>query len=169
MANGIRKRDLVKDIAKTEVLYSAAEVEAAFKNGAGKHLTFVPLDTKYWAQTPAVWKRILQYSSIDTKEYKAERYDCDDFAFAFKGSIGARLSVNSIGMVVDYSGGHAYNAILVAYPPNPDSAAMADGADPLKSDLRVVFIEPQNDSVVAKGQEMSDQEIYKMTQGFVIS
>ena len=57
-----------------------------------------------------------------------------------KGEVKRKFQLNSIGEVLDFSGGHAYASIVI------------DGAD----GLSVVGVEPQNDRirVVASGHRM---------------
>jgi len=46
--------------------------------------------------------------------YRPERFDCEDFAKAYDVLVAFVLGVNSIGVVYDWSGGHAYNIIVTS-------------------------------------------------------
>jgi len=70
------------------------------------------LDTKFWTCNEADWKKIIAYDWTDEKKYVTEQYDCDNFAFNFKARVARKFGVNSVGLVIDYSGGHAYNLIV---------------------------------------------------------
>lgn len=146
MANGIRKSTLRRQIARTEQRVSAEEVQAALACSPAKALQAVCFDRFYYALPANVWDVVLQYTGVDEGQYEAERYDCDDFAFAFKAAVSRKLHVNGVGFVADGSGEHAYNALLVA-----------------GDELSVAFVEPQNDMLVIGA---ADQ--YPMQSGFVL-
>ena len=147
MPNGVPKRKVVKRIAAAEKIYTNKDVAAAVARSNAAALQVVVLDSKYWAVDIDTWKLILEYTGVDQGQYRADRYDCDDFAFAFKAAVSRKLAVNGVGIVVDWSGKHAYNAILVAD---------ANG-------LVIKFIEPQSDGLV-----IQDEEMYKMDSGFIV-
>lgn len=139
-------------IKKTEKQFTSQDVAEAFQRSDARRLQLFLFDRTYWVVTEDTWKTILQYNGVDREQYITERYDCDDFSFGFKGGVATKLKINSVGLVVDYSGGHAYCAILVHD----------------NGELRVDFIEPQNDKYVVKGKGMSKKEIYAMERGMVI-
>tara|TARA_B100000949_G_C14182987_1_gene408320 strand:+ start:179 stop:661 length:483 start_codon:yes stop_codon:yes gene_type:complete len=70
------------------------------------------LDSKFWTCNEADWKKIIKWDWTDEKRYVAEQYDCDNFAFNFKARVARKFGVNSVGLVIDYSGKHAYNLIV---------------------------------------------------------
>jgi len=49
---------------------------------------------------------------IDQKPYVPEFMDCDDFALWFKAICSITYGITSVGLVRDYSIGHAYNAVM---------------------------------------------------------
>ena len=102
------------------------------------------LDTKFWTCNEADWKKIIAYDWTDEKKYVTEQYDCDNFAFNFKARVARKFGVNSVGLVIDYSGGHAYNLIVF-------------------SDGTWKIFEPQSDRwpTLGKGQ-------YKFEDGFIL-
>ena len=77
---------------------------------------------------PATWNRILQHLGIHKLSYESDIRDCDDFAKLVWAQT-ALLRVNGVGLVVDYSGGHAYLAVVV---PTCDGPV-------------ILFVEPQRD------------------------
>jgi hypothetical protein len=64
--------------------------------------------------------------------YRPERFDCEDYAALYKVLHAFVLGVNAIGIVVDWTGGHSYNIVIL-------------------SDGTVKLIEPQNGKVVDPG------------------
>ena len=70
------------------------------------------IDSKFWTCNEDDWKKIIDYDWTDEKKYVSEQYDCDNFAFNFKARVARKFGINSVGLVVDYSGGHAYNVIV---------------------------------------------------------
>ena len=70
------------------------------------------LDNKYVAVSEKEFQKIIDWDWTDNKKYVAEKYDCDNFAFSFKAMVDRRFGVNNVGLVIDYSGGHAYNIIV---------------------------------------------------------
>ena len=102
------------------------------------------LDTKFWTCNEADWKKIIDWDWTDEKRYVTEQYDCDNFAFNFKARVARKFGVNSIGLVVDYSGGHAYNLMVF-------------------SDGTWDIFEPQSDSWPTIGSGM-----YKFETGYIL-
>ena len=127
-------------------------VKQAHKASPLSKLQLIPLDSKYWSVDIDTWETILKYTGVDKKKYISERYDCDDFAFTFKGNVAQKLDINGVGFVCDYSGRHAYNCILVN----------------VGNELKFYVIEPQNDKFVVKGDIRSSSESYRMEKGFII-
>ena len=46
--------------------------------------------------------------------YRPARYDCENFAGAYRALAAFLLGVNSVGVVYDWSAGHAYNVVVTA-------------------------------------------------------
>jgi len=72
------------------------------------------LDTKYWSCGRTDFEAIVNWDWTDKKKYVAEKYDCDNFAFSFKARMDRKFHLNNVGLVIDYSGGHAYNCVIFA-------------------------------------------------------
>ena len=103
-----------------------------------------PLDSKFWTCTKEDWRKIISWDWTNEKKYVAEQYDCDNFAFNFKARVARKFGVNSIGLVVDYSGGHAYNLMVF-------------------SDGTWAIFEPQSDNWPTIGSGM-----YKFETGYIL-
>lgn len=70
------------------------------------------LDSKYWCCSRLDFDAIIKWDWTNNKRYVSEKYDCDNFAFSFKARMDRRFHLNNVGLVVDYSGGHAYNCVV---------------------------------------------------------
>ena len=132
---------------------TAKQVAEAIQGSTLSALRPSLLDSKYTALPLEVWQAILEWSDVDRMAYIAEQRDCDNFAVALAGQVGLRLGVNGCGIVVDYSGQHAYCCILVAE---------ADG------DLVPLLVEPQSDSMPQVGDRIGRNEAYKATNGWIL-
>jgi len=71
---------------------------------------------------------------LDLFIYRPSRYDCEDYAMTYKVLHALFTGVNTIGVVIDWGGGHTYNLIVL------------ESGD-------VVLYEPQTGEDVAPGQE----------------
>ena len=101
------------------------------------------LDNKYVAVSQKEFQKIIDWDWTDNKTYIAEKYDCDNFAFSFKARVDRKFHVNTVGLVIDYDAGHAYNVIV-----------FANG--------KMKLFEPQSDSYPKEGSSM-----YKFNRGNV--
>lgn len=141
--------DLIK---QTAVQVRSREVISAVYDSGLRRLRPMLLDATFTALPMSTWQAILKWSDVDRVRYVASRRDCDNFALALSGQVSLRLAVNGCGVVVDYSGCHAYCCLLVA-----------DG-----DDLQVVLCEPQSDGLPKAGDTLSGHEAYKAEQGFIL-
>ena len=117
--------------------------------GAGK-LSFFPLDQEYTAVEESILLEFLNDDKTNHVSYVAGSWDCDNFATELC-SEASKVIGNCCGIVVDYSGGHAYNVFVV----HNDQVA------------KLVFVEPQSDQIVVKGDTLSTAEAYKMEEGYI--
>ena len=108
----------------------------------------VLLDGKYFALTRKEWTAVIAAVGPDGNAYTPERYDCDSFSRYFWAEVNHRFEVNGLFVVVDYSGTHSYNALLVH-----------DG----KGSLSVLLFEPQNGQFPTRGKAP-----YDLKSGFFI-
>lgn len=75
-------------------------------------MQIMSLDMKYFLCSETDMRAIVKWDWTDNKKYVAEKYDCDNFAFSFKAMVDKRFGLNGVGLVIDYSGGHAYNLVV---------------------------------------------------------
>ena len=114
------------------------------KKGITYGMDILALDNKYLVTNQADMKKIIDWDWTDNRKYVAEKYDCDNFAFSFKAMVDRKFGVNNVGLVIDYSGGHAYNIIV-----------FNDGTGKL--------FEPQSDKWPRRGTSM-----YKFEEGKIL-
>ena len=111
MANGIRKSTLVRRLRKNAVEVAPQQIQEALQRQFGQQARTL-VDRTYLAAPHWLLRDILQYSGADEYHYRAEASDCDDFAYYLRGELPCKLGFNGVGVVLDYSAGHAYCAIL---------------------------------------------------------
>ena len=107
------------------------------------------LDNKYWACSKKEFEDWIAWDWTNGKKYIAEQYDCDNFAFSFKARCDRKIGVNTVALVIDYSGGHAYNLVIF-------------------TDAPAELYEPQSDRFVPLGDGKSKTEVYKMKEGYIV-
>ena len=107
------------------------------------------LDSKRWVCSQQDFVKWIIWDWTNCKRYIAEEYDCDNFAFSFKARCDRKIGVNTVALVIDYSGGHAYNLVIF-------------------TDAPAELYEPQGDRFVPMGDGISKTEIYKMKEGYII-
>jgi hypothetical protein len=77
--------------------------------------------------------------------YRPARFDCEDYGKFMSALVPLVLGTNTVALVVDFTGGHAYNAIVTA-------------------DGDVLFYEPNGDEIVTLGESGA----YQLKRGVVI-
>ena len=77
--------------------------------------------------------------------YRPERFDCENFAAAFRTLVAFIGGVNTVGVVYDWSAGHAYNVIVDSrgevqfYEPQSDEVVTIGSGDYVLEDALIVF------------------------------
>ena len=97
-----------------------------------------------------MWELIIGRNRVDSRQYKAEFFDCDDFAAILYARTRELYEVNGCGLVIDASGRHAYNVLLVV-----DSAGRLGRA----------WLEPQSDLIMTVSPRAG---VYKLEEGVII-
>ena len=105
----------------------------------------IHLDNKYWLCSQEEFQTVVEHNKINEKTYIYDQFDCDNFAFAFKAQVAMNHNLNNVGIVIDNSGGHAYNVVV-----------FRDGTAKL--------FEPQTDAWVEPGSA----PLYKFDKGIII-
>lgn len=70
------------------------------------------LDNQYWVCSRKIFRQIVDLDWTDRLPYLTNRFDCENFAFTFMSSVNLIFGMNNVGVVVDWSSGHAYNIVL---------------------------------------------------------
>lgn len=97
-----------------------------------EHSERLPLDGKYYTVSKEDMRSISSWEETNLLDYEADQYDCDNFALSFMSSVQREFGVTTVGLVIDWSGTHAYNMLVYE-----------DGS--------VELFEPQNDNIVEPG------------------
>lgn len=116
-------------IRKSEKTFTQQEVGAALRSSELRNLQIGTLDSKYWAVSRDAWEKILAFNLTDRKAYQSDRYDCDNFAITLSGTVAQKWDINGCGIVIDWSGGHAYSVLLINN----------------NGQLEIAVVEPQDD------------------------
>jgi len=124
----------VESVSQTEVSGEWVEEQIVAYADEVEHevdLELIQLDGTYIApdRVPSFFDTLLSLFV-----YRPSRYDCEDYAMTYKVLHALFTGVNTIGVVIDWYGGHAYNIVVL------------DTGD-------VVLFEPQTGEDVAPGQE----------------
>ena len=130
--------DVWRAVRDSKREFTKDEVVAALNASPLSSLQEVPVDSAYWGASEEAWHGMLAYTGVDRIRYVSNAFDCDNFAVLFAGVVADKFDINGVGIVVDYSGGHAYCAILIV----------------TENGLKIGIIEPQNDRFVLKTEGM---------------
>ena len=153
----MKKTEIRNHVLEKGQFITSDELITVFGKGPLRNLECWCLDSRYRVIDLPTWKDVLAWSAIDKYEYKDDVRDCDNFAMALSGRIPLTFRLNTIGMVIDFSGRHAYNAIIT----------YAEDYTTL-DDLIIGVIEPQTDGFVMIGDQLSTHEAYTAEDGIVL-
>ena len=141
--NRPRYWDVWRAVRDTKQSFSNQDVAAALKASSLGKLQGLPIDETYWAVPIDTWQLILDYNGTDKRQYVKDIFDCDNFAILFAGTVADKFSINGAGIVIDFSGMHAYSCILVVDE---------------NGQLAFATIEPQNDRFIINPAGAYDAE-----------
>ena len=129
--------------SSTEV--SQEDIEAAvsdqYGEAAAEDILF--LDGRYFSTDSEGFDSMDRLDVIEYLPYRPARFDCENFADLFKTTSALIFGVNTVGVVIDWSGGHAYNIVY-----------LEDGS--------VFLYEPQTGNRPEVGDALGDDESYTM-------
>jgi hypothetical protein len=97
-------------------------------------VTRLPLDSTYYTTTRADVRTIVGEDNTELLTYRKSKYDCENFALTLASEFQRDYGVTTVGIVIDWSGGHAYNCFCY-------------------QDGTVDLYEPQSDEWVTPGEE----------------
>ena len=139
--------ELKSDLANKFTVFDAKTVRSAWQaNTELAHMQLILLDSEYRALSDENWQQVMNAADTSKKQYLPNYFDCDKFAFLFHSEVNALL-VNGVGLVLDFSGKHAFNVAIVS------------GDKPTFK-----FIEPQTDGWI----QANSKPCYSMNSGLVI-
>jgi hypothetical protein len=101
------------------------------------------LDGRYFATNADGFDSMDRLDVIEYLPYRPARFDCENFADLFKTISALIYGVNTVGVVIDWDGGHAYNIVYL-------------------EDGRVFLYEPQTGDRPQVGDALNDDESYTM-------
>jgi hypothetical protein len=159
-------KDVIMDLVDTaEELYSyyvppftavrtqitEDELQSVIKDiqSKGGMAGWLRLDGEYYTTDMDSLKRIIDWDWTDTRKYITDTFDCDKFAFYFKSRMAIDFGINAIGVILDYSAGHAYNLLIVK-----------------DSSVKWYLYEPQNDNIFT--YDNRDKNMYRMEYYFLV-
>lgn len=145
-----RLRDVRRAVKKNKRSVSGKDLQMAWGASGLSRLGLVLWDPEYTGVDRKTWEKILAWSNVDRHRYETFSRDCDNFAIALAGQLSLRLGINGVGIVVDYSGCHAYCALLVVDD---------DG-------VRIAVVEPQSDGFISMDQ--GRHQMYAAQNGVVL-
>lgn len=138
------------------IVYATAVMQAVRNSPLARLTPYMP-DAEYRVCTADAIRKYLAWSTVDRKIYRAEHFDCDDFAASLRGEARRKCGLNSIAEVWDISGKHAYS-VAVVYDPTDTGEGEAAA-------LRIMVIEPQSDRIVLQAGQLKQ---YKAESGIII-
>lgn len=71
------------------------------------------MDGLYRLPSPALFKDLVSQSWLKDEIYCAQFFDCDKFAFLFKSLLALYYRLNNVGVVLNFTGEHAFNLGIV--------------------------------------------------------
>lgn len=147
-----KKVDAIQATIDAAPTISASDLSDAVKASPASALQLHLSDSQYTVVDQTTWAQVMQVFAKVYLPYTPEKRDCDDYAFAFRGNVPMAFELNSVGIVIDYTGQHAYNIVVTKED---------DG-------LHVKLVEPQSDSFVLSNSESgADSAPYALQYGTI--
>ena len=139
------KKQTSRSNMDTEFIANALSTIPGYRKRGKAQWQRIVLDNKYWTCSKEDFQKIVEFNKINEKQYIADKFDCDNFSFNFKAQVATNHNLNNVGIVIDNSGGHAYNVVI-----------FNDGT----ADL----FEPQTDQWIIPGSD----KLYSFKRGIII-
>ena len=109
----LRAEEPTPTIKRTEV--TDEFVDKAINSYTDKHADdadTIGLDATYYTTSTKGMQTIIEHNDVEDRKYTESTYDCENFALSFMASSQREFGVTTIGTVIDWSGGHAYNILV---------------------------------------------------------
>lgn len=141
--------DFDPHIERRDTSWVEGELATDFAHFPRNGMRRMPLDSRYHLTTPDDFSRVIENVVIDHRNYKQAKYDCENFAFAFKSIVAQRYGLNSVGVVMDENAQNAFNVVVYE-----------DGTTEL--------FDPHKDTIVATGETANTHKGYRMKNGVIV-
>ena len=145
-----------KEVISQAVIFTGEQIQDAWTKSKLKDLQLISTNKKYRALPKSVWDQILA-EHLSLHEYVPELFDCDAFSASFMGAVAYKYEINGIVRVMDISGKHSYNAVLVVDSGNCSWKRVEPQAD--------IFIGEPNSGLTVTAPSGA----YAATSGFAIT
>jgi hypothetical protein len=111
------------------------EQVASFCNNIDHNVKWnrLPLDGEYWVTDEQSMRDIIEADLTNSHGYQSGEFDCENYALSFAARVQREYGITGVGIVIDWSGAHAYNMLVY------------NSGD-------VELYEPQNDELIDPGQ-----------------
>ena len=145
--NSSQETDEKPSIERTNVdAKFVGEAVNSYINENAKNGNRLPMDGEYYTCSKEDIQKIVDEDQTNRNEYKEAEYDCENFAFSFMANAQKEYGITTIGLVIDWSGGHAYNIFVYEdgsvelYEPQSDTYPEPDSGDLYEFDTVRVII-----------------------------
>ena len=70
-------------------------------------------DARYYLVSLKTMRELIQRCWVKDEPYVSELFDCENFASLFQSIIALNYHLNNVGIVINYTGQHAFNLVVV--------------------------------------------------------
>ena len=102
-----------KDAADQFVVFTTEQVSEAWANSELSHIQLISTNKNFRALPTKTWDALLAMH-LTIHKYETDFFDCDAYSIVFCGFMAWYFDVNGVARVMDNSGAHSYNAVLVS-------------------------------------------------------
>ena len=130
-------------VADTKVKVTDKQVREAWSRGPLAHLGVLTMDNHFYVAPRSTWEACLPHMGTERLKYVVDSWVCRQYSGLFSVVAAGVLGLDGTALVLDFKGGHAYNALGVCGEKGSGSGGGGVG-------LEVLMVEPQTDRVVDK-------------------
>ena len=116
----------------------ANQIDEAFKHAGINTDAVWKLDGEYRILPRDEMMECIKAAHTASETYISDFHDCDKFARELWARVPFKSGCNSVGLIVNFGGQHAFNCVLVT----PDTTSR---------DVQCLIVEPQSDGIVKIG------------------
>lgn len=111
------------------------------------NVQWLQMDGRYFCTSEEDFLNVVAWDWTDSYTYKRDTWDCDKFAVRFKSQCDLHFGLNSVGIVIDYKSGHAYNLVVL-------------------DEGNIMLVEPQSDQIFC--WTLRPKQFYSLEGAFVV-